>query len=526
MAHQASLGGRVLDAMAWTFSGTAAQAALQLAATMVLARLLTPEVFGAVAAALVVIKVTQFFTALGMAGAIIQRPNLTDRHIETAFALLIAFSLLMWLLLQLSASWIAGFYRIPEVENIVRLLAFTLPLHNATEVANGLLRRELQFRKITIATVIAFAVGYGAVGIGLAWIGYGVYALAAAHVSQTAVSMVLMLLWRPHSKSLLIRWTPMIELLRFGSGMMAWRTATNVAIEADNLVVGRWLGAADLGLYSRAYWLAATPAILFGRGIATVLFSALSRLQDNRPRFAQAYLRGVAATNVIALPSATFIAILAPELVLVVLGDQWTGAIPALRILAIGLLFRLSVRVSDSLTGAAGAVHRTALIQILYAGSVFLGAWLGHFFGIEGVAFGLLGALTLNFVLMSGLALRLTGVSIGDFLRTFIPGLYTTLVLAPVLLALELWLRLGVGWPPLAILITLPVAAGLIGLVILRFWPRTFLGDDGIWVLHLALMKLPNKHAELFSRAMAPSARPARRSAEPSGPAQADPGFV
>ena len=515
----------MIGGIAWTFSGTAAQAILQVATTMVLARLLTPEVFGAVAAALVVIKVAQFFTALGMSGAIIQRADLTEQHIKAAFAMLIAFGTLMWAVIQLSAPWIAAFYRIPEVENIVRLLAFTLLFNNAMEVAGGLLRRELRFRAIAIITVIGFAIGYAVIGIGLAWLGYGVYALAAAHVAQTAVSMILMLIWRPHPKSLLIRWTPMIDLLRFGSGMMAWRTASNVALEVDNLVVGRWLGAADLGLYSRAYWLAATPAVLFGRGIATVLFSALSRLQADPERLAKAYLRGVAATNVIAVPASVTIAILAPDIVLVVLGEQWTGAVPALRILAIGLLFRLSVRVSDSLTGAAGAVYRTAIIQWSYAGLVAIGAYLGHFFGIEGVAFGILGALALNFLLMTGLALHLTKLGVGDLLRTFVPGVRTTVVLGPVLLALQLWLH-SLGVPALLVLVLALLAIALVGLLMLRLAPRLFLGDDGIWVLHVVLGKLPARVANLARRAVAPAFRPSRQAGGRGAAPQVDPELV
>jgi len=487
------IGGRVLGGIAWTLSGTAAQAVLQLVAIMVLARLLTPAMFGAVAAALVVIKIAQFFTNLGLSGAIIQRPELEDRHIETAFAILIWFGLLMSLLVLLAAPWIAEFYGIAEVEGIVRLLACALLFANAMEVASGLMRRDLEFKQLAILQVIAFAVGYGLVGIGLAFLGLGVFALAAAHVAQIFTNMVLMLRSKPHPKTLIVRWASLKELLRFGTGMMAWRTASNVALEADNLVVGRFLGAADLGFYSRAYWLAATPAVLFGRGVAGVLFSSLARLQGDRQRMAEAYRRGVTVNNLVAVPASVGIAIIAPELVQVVLGGQWGPAVPPLQILALGLLFRLSVRVSDSLTGAAGAVYRTATIQWIYAGSVALGAFIGQFGGVEGVAFGILGALVLNYALMTGLALQLTGLPVSSLPATFGPGVRLTLVLGPLLFGLERTLA-AAGLPMLLILLAVLAAAGLITLLLIRLAPRIFIGADGIWVLHLVISRLQGRY--------------------------------
>lgn len=502
-----SLGRKVLGGLFWAFSGTLAQAVLQVIVMMVLARLLAPATFGAVAAALVVIKIAGFVSDLGLAGALIQRQELERRHVETAFAVLVLSGLMMCLLIQLGAPCIAAFFQIEAVENVVRILAISIPLSNASQVALGLMRRDLKFREVAIVAVVAFGVGYGLVGIGLALSGYGLWALAGAHVAQLGCTMILVLILRPHPKSLMIRWPSLLELMRFGGGMVAWRTATNVALEADNLVVGRWLGAEALGLYSRAYWLAATPAILFGRGIANVLFPILSRLQADRERLALAYRRGITATNLVAVPAGVVIAILAPEIVAVVLGRQWDATVVPLQILAFGLLFRLSARVTDSLTGAAGAVYRTAGLQMIYAIAVFTGALIGQMWGIEGVATGVLGALVLNYLLMTRLALELTSLSVGKLLATFVPGLLCAVTLAAGLLVLRTWL-LRENMPALVILIAAIVATGVMATILLRLSPRTFLGEDGIWIMHLLLRRLPSCVSTSAVRLLAPSARP------------------
>lgn len=498
---------RVLGGLFWAFSGTAAQAVLQVIVMMVLARLLAPATFGAVAAALVVIKVAGFIANLGLAGALIQREDLQDRHVASAFAALLQVGLVVCVLIELGAHWIAAFFQIDAVEPVVRILAIAIPLSNASQVAIGLMRRDLKFRQVATFAVVAFGVGYGLVGIGLALSGYGLWALAGAHVAQMACNMILVLIFRPHPKALIVRWQPLLELMRFAGGMIAWRTATNVALEADNLVVGRWLGAEALGLYSRAYWLAATPASLFGRGIGNVLFPTLSRFQNDRQRLALAYRRGIAATNLVAVPASIAIVLLAPQLVAIVLGAQWTAAVVPLQVLAVGLLFRLSARVSDSLSGAVGAVYRTAALQTVYAVAVFVGALVGRNWGIEGVATGVLGALVLNFVLMTRLALKVTSLPVVDLIATFVPGALSALVIGAVLLPLRTWL-VSENVPSLIVLIAAIAAAGLVAAALVRISPRTFLGEDGIWAVHLVLRSLPRSVSAPVSRLMAPSARP------------------
>jgi O-antigen/teichoic acid export membrane protein len=505
--RDSSVGGRVLGGLFWAFSGTLAQAVLQVIVMMVMARLLAPATFGAVAAALVVIKVAGFISNLGLAGALIQREDLEDRHIETAFATLVQVGLVTCLLIELGAPWIAAFFRIDAVEPVVRLLAIAIPLSNASQVALGLMRRDLMFRQVATFAVVAFVVGYGLVGIGLAVSGFGLWALAGAHVAQTACNTILLLHFRPHPRVWVIRWKPLSELLRFAGGMVGWRTATNIALEADNLVVGRWLGAEALGLYSRAYWLAATPASLFGRGIGNVLFPTLSRFQDDRRRLALAYRRGITATNLVAVPASAVIAILAPEMVDIVLGDQWGSAVAPLQILAFGLLFRLSARVSDSLTGAVGAVYRTAGLQTVYAVAVFVGALIGQHWGIEGVATGVLGALLLNYALMSRLALQLSSLPLAELMAAFVPGVLSTLVISVGLVALRAWL-VSENVPSLIILIAAMALVGIVAAVLLRIAPRIFLGEDGIWAVHLVLRNLPRSISSPASRLIAPSARP------------------
>jgi hypothetical protein len=158
-----------------------------------------------------------------------------------------------------------------------------------------------------------------------------------------------------------------------------------VALRADQLVVGRWLGAEALGIYGRAYCFVGMPANLFGTVVDRVIFPAMAVVQD-RQKLAEAYSRAVGLVALTTIPLSAVLFALAPEIVRILLGPHWDSVVTPFRILVTVLIFRTSYKMSDSLARATGAVYRRAWRQWLYAGAVFLGAWLGQFWGTAGVA--------------------------------------------------------------------------------------------------------------------------------------------
>ena len=175
----------------------------------------------------------------------------------------------------------------------------------------------------------------------------------------------------------------MRELLTFGGGMTGWRLANRASKELDNLVVARMLGAEALGLYRRAYQLSVTPADFFARSMATIAFPVASRLHEPE-RLARAYLLAVAGVSIIGLPLGAFLAVVAPELVSVLLGSQWEAASAPLAILSVGLIFHLNQQVIGSIAAATGAVYQTAWRHAILAVAVLIGALIGQIWGLVG----------------------------------------------------------------------------------------------------------------------------------------------
>ncbi len=453
-------------------------AVLKIAVLVLLTRLLSPADFGVVSAALIIIVFALTFSQLGLGPALVQRPTLEPAHISTAFVASSIFGLIAGVLVWLAAPAIADFFRMPNLTSVVRVLAVVFPVMGFSTVAESLVQREMRFRLLANADVVSYGIGYG-LGIILAILDWGMWSLVAAHLTYSILRSAVLLRVEPPRLHPLPSRRPFRELMDYGVGQSAGRIAVFFANQADNLVVGRFLGAAPLGLYSRAYQLMAVPTALLGDVLDRVLFPTMSRVQDEPRRLASAYLQGTAFVALLTLPAGVVAALVAPELVEVAFGSRWADLVPPFQVLALGMMFRTSYRMSDSLSRATGKVYRRAWRQALYAALVFLAAWVGQLWGVAGVAAGVLVALFINYVLMAQLSLSVGEITWLRFVQAQLPAFSLTLLVGVVAFAVLTGARY-LGLPPFVRLVAGSAAA--VGTALLAAWlaPALMLGQHGM----------------------------------------------
>jgi PST family polysaccharide transporter len=223
----------------------------------------------------------------------------------------------------------------------------------------------------------------------------------------------------------------------------------------------------------------AVPTVLLGDVLDRVLFPTMARIQDDPRRLASAYLQGTGVLALLTLPAGVVAAVLAPELVAVGFGPRWAALVPPFQVLALGMMFRTSYRMSDSLSRATGKVYRRAWRHGLYAVLVFLGAWIGQHWGLTGVALGVLGALLINYLLMAHLGLSVGKISRLQFAQAQLPALWLTLVVGTVALgAVAATRRLGL--PPVVGLVAGVVATVAAGGLAGWLAPTVVLGEHGM----------------------------------------------
>lgn len=488
------------------FSGAGAQAALQLIVTIVLARLLTPADFGLMAAASTVIGFLGIFSTLGVGPALVQLAALEERHIRTGFTLSLLLGVLLSGLLWLLAPWIARFFRTEELMPLLRALALIFPIQSGSVVALSLLQRELRFRRLALIDVVSYGVGYGIIGISLACMKWGAWALAGAHAANTVLTAILVLLLHPHAKRFQCDSRALRELTYFGGGLTIARVCGQLALQGDNVVVGRWLGVTALGLYSRAYNLMSLSVVLFGEVLDKVIFPTLTKIQSEPRRLAAAYRRAIASVALLTFPMSIVCYVLAPEIIEVLFGRQWQEAVYPFRILAVGIFFRVSYRISGSVILATGAVYGHAWRHSLYAGLVLIGAWIGQYSGLSGVAVGVVGALAVHFMLMTQLGMSVTTVTWRELLAAHTPALVLGCAAWPAIAMAASLLR-SCGMSPVIGLTSSLAATLLWSLMLACCIPKIILGQEGIWLLH-ALGSYFSGHTALLNRLLPSQLKP------------------
>lgn len=476
LEKEKSLFNNALEGFLWIFSSKGIQLFFQFFVLIALARLLDPNAFGIVSAAMVVVSFTDVISMLGIGPAIIQSKELNYKHIYTGFTTTIILNFILFLIIFLSSPLFARFFGIVELENVLKYLSLLIIIKSWGIVAEFLIQRELKFKLYSITNATSYVV-YGLIGVTLAFFDYGVWSLVTAQLSQQLYKTILFVYSQPHSKKIKIELTEFKQLYYYGSGVSVAKIFNQLATQGDNLIIGRLLGSESLGLYSRAYQLMVMPANLFGQVMDKVLFPILSKIQDEQDRLIQWYTMSLTVIAIIVMPISVMFVLLAEEFVLILFGDQWLGMVVPLRILAMGLLFRTSYKISDSLVRALGAAYRRAWRQAIYAFLILTLSYIGHFWGLEGVALGVLFAIFINFILMSHLSLKLLGISALPILKVHLKPLFLSIIILINIYLLKLYIE-NLGFDLILNVIILGLTYILIVSILLIGFPNIFLDKE------------------------------------------------
>lgn len=428
-----SLTTRTARGFAWAFTGTVGQAVLQIGATVALARLLTPDEFGAAAAALLVVGLTQLVTQLGVAASLVHREHLDDRDVTAAFWFSVLVAAVFAAVLAVGSPVLSPLVGLPADSGLLPLLSVALLFAGAAATPLGLLQRDLRFRSMATVDLVAAGPALIGVSVALAAAGFGATALAYGEIAAAVAKCIgYLVLTRPRFRpeGPAASWARLRPLLGYGAGFSLAQLGNWFALNADKLVVANALGTGPLGVYGRAYNLLSEPANIIGGAADKALFPAMARVRDDGPRLRAAYVRSASLVALVTVPAAVLLCVLAPEVVHVLLGDQWDAVVPLVQLFALVLLPRTSYKISTSLTRATGAVYRAAWRQWLYAGYVVvLTVTGGLLWGLVGVAAGASLAIVIHFLVMLQFSARVSPGLMGAVLRMYlkhVPALVLT----------------------------------------------------------------------------------------------------
>ena len=412
-----SLTGRTARAVRWRFGATVIGAAFQFAVGVLLARLLTPPDFGIVALASVVVGLMKPLSDLGVATALLQKPEVSERHVRAAFTFTSVLGVAVATLIAVTAPLAAGVLRDPHVTPILQALAAALACRSVGVVAEALLARRLAFKQLCFIETGTSLVAYGGAAIALALSGFGAWSLVWGGLLQAVLASGAQLIVVRHSVRPLLAARELGELLRYGVGASLGTWVNYLALNGDNFVVGRSLGPASLGLYARSYTLMNLPFTFASSVISGVLFPAFAQVQEQPERLQRGFLLATQLTAFVAAPAMATLGVAAPYLVPTVYGEQWSGAVAPLQILCIAGYFRALYHLGGVVARSVGRVYRELFLQVAYAVLVIGGTLAAAPHGLPWVAAAVSGAIVYMFVATAALALNATGTSWATYLR-------------------------------------------------------------------------------------------------------------
>lgn len=431
-----SLRSLVVRGLGWKAFSQLSIQALALPTTIVIAHLITPADLGLVAMTVVFSSLALLLADLALGAALVQRPSLTEEDRSTAFWLSAAIGILFTVAGVALAGPIASLYGEPKVKPLFEVISITFLLSALGTTQGALLIREFKFRSLEIRTVIA-TVAASAVTITLALFHYGPWAIVGQKLTMTGVSTVLLWLasgWRPR---LLVSRASLRDLLGFSGYLVGTRFLFYLNGNADNYIVGRYVGTAALGAYSIAYNVMLVPLTRLVEPIQQVFYPALSRIADPE-RIGTVWLRTTTMVAAITVPAFAGMMVVAPDFVPVVLGGRWHESVRVLQILSwVGLLQTVSWQAASVLQALdrTSWLFRFGVVSTALTVSAFA---VGVHWGVVGVASGYAIVTTVLVLYWLSVPMRLTGVGAMRFVGALSGVVQAATVMTLVLVALRL----------------------------------------------------------------------------------------
>ena len=297
------------------------------------------------------------------------------------------------------------------------MLSLAFVINSCSATHRALLSKEMNFRSLELRTLAGTVVG-GGVGIVVAAKGGGAWALIAQELGLGLTStLVLWVLseWRPHFA---FSMASLREMMGFGANTVGSRVLDNVSATADNILIGRFLGAGPLGLYAITYKTVLTPLGRVALPIQEVLFPALARLQSEPERLRQAWLRATKFAVASAAPMLVGLALVAPDFTDVVLGHKWHRAAPVMQILAVVGLVQAMQATGWSALAARNRTRTQLYFSIASTSSTVTAFAIGLHWGLHGVAVCYAIVSVALMVVYTRITTAIIGVSVWAYLAT------------------------------------------------------------------------------------------------------------
>ncbi|MDY0133177.1 MAG: lipopolysaccharide biosynthesis protein [Desulforegulaceae bacterium] len=425
-----TLASKLKSAAFWQTLQIVIQVVAQFAYIATMARLLSKNDFGLMAMAGSFIGIGTIFSEGGMGAALIQRKNITQKHMNAALQGGFVIGFAIFIMLFFSANIIALFFNQPQLEFLIKVIGVNVVLHSISGISISLLEKEFQFKYTASITMVTSVIGY-TVGILCGYHNLGVWSLVVASLTTTLLSTIAFFSFAPIKFSFKLHVKEWKELFSFGFGIILLKINNYMGNEGIILVLGKIFTPGLLGVFERAFRIKTLPSMYLGNILDKIMFPAMSEIQDEHDRLFRIYQNSLGVVNSVLMPLAVFLVFFSKEVVLIILGNNWLEAVFPLQIMFIVLPFSSSSRMADSVIRAKGLVYKNSLRKFIYVIFLLVTVSIGaYYFGIVGASIAVSISFLFNYTIMLVLVKRIFNKGIREiFFSPVFAGLKISLVI-------------------------------------------------------------------------------------------------
>lgn len=422
MEHTANAN-RVFSNLIWRFAERCGAQAISFVVSIVLARILAPEEYGAIALITVFITVLQVFVDSGLGNALIQKKDADDLDFSTVFYANVAFCCVFYILLFACAPFIANFYNDISLTALIRVLGITVIVSGVKNIQQAYVSRNMMFKKFFFST-LGGTIAAAIVGITMAVLGCGVWALAAQQITNIAIDTTI--LW------FTVKWHPkrMFSIERLKSLFSyGWKLLASVLIDVvynnvTELIIGKVYSSADLAYYNKGKTFPYFIVVNVNNAIDSVLFPAMSSVQDNLENIRLMTKRSIKISVYIMAPLMMGLAFTADSVVRLLLTEKWISCVPFLRIFCIAFMLWPIHSANINAIKAMGRTDLFLKLEIIRKSAGMLLILLTMRFGPTAIAYGILISSILNQIINSWPNRKLLRYSYLEQIKDILPSVF------------------------------------------------------------------------------------------------------
>lgn len=322
----------------WRFLERCGAQGVTFIVSIVLARLLDPTVYGTVALVTIFTTIMQVFVDSGMGNALIQKKDADDLDFSSVFYFNMAMCSVLYLIMFFAAPFIASFYRMPELTAIVRVLSFVVVISGVKNVQQAYVSRHLMFKRFFFST-LGGTIGAAVIGIVMAYLGFGVWALVAQMLFNAAVDTTILWItvkWRPKK---MFSFQRLKSLFSYGWKLLASSLIDTVYNDLRQLIIGKKYSSGDLAYYNQGKKFPQLIVTNINTSIDSVLLPTMSKAQDDMAAVRSMTRRAIKTSTFLMMPAMIGLAVCAEPLVQLILTEKWLPCVLFLRIFCITYAF-------------------------------------------------------------------------------------------------------------------------------------------------------------------------------------------